>query len=413
MDKNRSTSRLTNVVAVDVSNNVTLPALLTVGAIPLVADNSAKVPSTAWIRSQNFLIANQTITVSGDATGSGGTSIALTLANTGIVAGTYKITTVDAKGRVTAGSNPTTLAGFGITDAQPLDGDLTAIANIVETSGFLKKTGANSYALDTNTYLTGITSLTVTNALGFTPENAANKGANNGYASLGSDGKVPAVQLPPYVDDVLEFATLAGFPATGETGKIFVDMSTNKLYRWTGTVYAQLSAASTGTVTSIALTSGNGLTTSGGPITTSGTFSIGSNTDNVRFNSLGIGMAASATTGRIDASNDIVGFSTSDIRLKKDVFVIDNAIEILSQIRGVSYVWDEQSVAVHGYSGKDYGVIAQDVQRVLPEMIKHRDNGYLAVRYERLIGVLVAGVNEQSVYIKALEARVTALESKL
>lgn len=407
MNKNRSTSRLTNVVVVDASNNVTLPALLTLGAAPLTADNSGKVPTTAWIRAQNFLTANQTITVSGDATGSGNTSIALTLASTGVTAGSYKIVTVDAKGRVTAGSNPTTLAGFGITDAQPLDADLTAIAALAATSGFLKKTAANTWALDNSTYLTGINSSQVTTALGFTPENSANKGNANGYASLDSTGKVPSAQLPPYVDDVLDYVNLAGFPGTGETGKIYIATDTNKIYRWTGAVYTEVSAPNAGTVTSVAFTSGNGLTTSGGPITSNGTITIGATTDNLRINSLGVGMAASTTAGRIDASNDIVGFSTSDIRLKKDISVIENASKLLSQLRGVSYVWDEQSKAVHGYSGKDYGIIAQDVEKVFPEMIQYRDTGYMAVRYERLIGVLVAALNEQNLRIEQLEARLS------
>lgn len=405
MNKNRSTSRLTNVVVTDASDNVTLPALLTLGAAPITADNSGKVPTTAWIRAQNFLTGNQTVTISGDASGSGATSIALTLANTGITAGTYKITTVDAKGRVTAGTNPTTLSGFGITDAQPLDADLTAIAALAAAgTGFLKKSAADTWALDSSVYLTGITSSQVTTALGFTPENIANKAQVNGYASLGSDGKVPTAQLPAYVDDVLEYATQAGFPATGETGKIYIDLAVNKIFRWTGTVYTQLAVSNLGTVTSVAVTSGNGLTTSGGPITSSGTFSIGATTDNLRINSLGVGMAASATAGRIDAAGDIVGFSTSDIRLKRDISVIENATSLVSQLRGVSYIWDEQSEKVHGFSGKDYGVIAQDVEKIFPEMIQHRDTGYMAVRYERLIGVLVAAINEQTKRIETLEA---------
>ena len=57
------------------------------------------------------------VSVTGDATGSGSGSISLTLANTGVTAGTYKSVTVDSKGRVTAGTNPTTLSGYGITDA--------------------------------------------------------------------------------------------------------------------------------------------------------------------------------------------------------------------------------------------------------------------------------------------------------
>jgi hypothetical protein len=83
----------------------------------------------------------------------------------------------------------------------------------------------------------------VTTALTFTPENAANKGAANGYAGLDSSGLVPSSQLPSYVDDVIEGANLAAFPATGETGKIYVAVDTGKTYRWSGTVYVEISAS--------------------------------------------------------------------------------------------------------------------------------------------------------------------------
>ncbi|MDY3902920.1 MAG: hypothetical protein SOZ44_05045, partial [Peptoniphilus sp.] len=63
----------------------------------------------------------------------------------------------------------------------------------------------------------------------------------NGYASLGGDGKVPADQLPSYVDDVLEFASKANFPNTGEKGKIYVDLSTENIYRWSGSAYVEIS----------------------------------------------------------------------------------------------------------------------------------------------------------------------------
>lgn len=85
----------------------------------------------------------------------------LSLTNTGVAASTYRSVTVDAKGRVTAATNPTTLSGYGITDAQSLDADLTAIAGLVGTTGFLKKTAADTWALDTATYLTANQSITV------------------------------------------------------------------------------------------------------------------------------------------------------------------------------------------------------------------------------------------------------------
>lgn len=190
----------------------------------------------------------RSISATGDATwtvnfdGSGNATAALTLA-TVATAGTYRSVTIDAKGRVTSGTNPTTLSGYGITDAQPLDADLTAIAALSGTSGILKKTAADTWTLDTNTYLTSITSGMVTTALGYTPENSANKGVANGYASLDGTGKVPSSQLPSYVDDVKEYANLAAFPATGETDKIYVAIDTNKIYRWSGSIYIQIQAS--------------------------------------------------------------------------------------------------------------------------------------------------------------------------
>ena len=82
------------------------------------------------------------------------------------------------------------------------------------------------------------------NNLGYTAENTANKGANNGYAGLDSSGKVPSSQLPSYVDDVLEYANLASFPTTGESGKIYVALDTNLIYRWSGTTYINVAIGS-------------------------------------------------------------------------------------------------------------------------------------------------------------------------
>jgi len=81
------------------------------------------------------------------------------------------------------------------------------------------------------------------NNLGFTPENVSNKGAANGYAPLDASAKVPAANLPSFVDDVEEYANYAGLPATGETGKIYVAKDTNVIYRWSGSGYVEISAS--------------------------------------------------------------------------------------------------------------------------------------------------------------------------
>ena len=89
---------------------------------------------------------------------------------------------------------------------------------------------------------------------------SSEKGANNGVATLGADGKVPSGQLPSYVDDVIEVANYASLPNPGETGKIYVTLDDNKIYRWSGSTYIEISQSTihkyTGTIT------GDGTTTS-------------------------------------------------------------------------------------------------------------------------------------------------------
>ena len=69
-------------------------------------------------------------------------------------------------------------------------------------------------------------------------------GAVSGVATLDGAGKVPSAQLPSYVDDVLEYANLAAFPVTGETGKIYLAIDTGLIYRWSGSIYVQVGGGS-------------------------------------------------------------------------------------------------------------------------------------------------------------------------
>ena len=71
--------------------------------------------------------------------------------------------------------------------------------------------------------------------------NTSLKGAANGLAELDSSGKVPSAQLPSYVDDVLEYTNKTSFPATGESGKIYISQDNNKTYRWSGSAYVEIS----------------------------------------------------------------------------------------------------------------------------------------------------------------------------
>lgn len=106
---------------------------------------------------------------------------------------TYKIVTVNNQGLVTSGTNPSTLAGFGITDAQPLNSNLTAIAGIVGSSGILRKTGTNTWALDTNTYLTSNQTITIGGDVSGSGTTAFNLALTNTGVGAGTYGTASAV----------------------------------------------------------------------------------------------------------------------------------------------------------------------------------------------------------------------------
>jgi hypothetical protein len=109
---------------------------------------------------------------------------------------------------------------------------------------------------------------------------------------------------------------------------------------------------------------------------------------------LGVGVVPSATIGRIDASNDIVAFSTSDRRLKDNITPIANALDKVKALTGVEFDWKAEHKEAHGHSGRDTGIIAQEVQAVMPTAVRTNDTGYLAVRYEKLIGLLIEANKE-------------------
>jgi hypothetical protein len=128
-------------------------------------------------------------------------------------------------------------------------------------------------------------------------------------------------------------------------------------------------------------------------------------TDSVRFNSLGVNVAASATAGRIDAGNDIVAFSSSDERLKENIVPIQNALEKVMSLTGVEFDWKPEHKDAHGYEGHDTGVIAQQVLDIIPSAVRTNQTGFLAVRYEKLIGLLIEAMKEQQLQIEELRSK--------
>jgi hypothetical protein len=109
-------------------------------------------------------------------------------------------------------------------------------------------------------------------------------------------------------------------------------------------------------------------------------------------------------SGSIYVTGDVVAYSTSDERLKDNIQLISNPIEKVQQLRGVEFDWNANSMFKAGKH--DYGVIAQDVEKVLPELVKETHTGYLGVDYDKIVGLLIEVVKEQEKRIKELENKI-------
>jgi len=132
-------------------------------------------------------------------------------------------------------------------------------------------------------------------------------------------------------------------------------------------------------------------------------------TDNVHFEGLMVGQTSAATANTIRCTGDVVAYYSSDERLKENIKVLENGLDKVCQLRGVEFDWnDKQDV----YEGHDIGVIAQDVEKVAPELVETRKHdGYKAVKYEKLTALLIEAVKELKDENKELRSMIEDLKS--
>ena len=123
---------------------------------------------------------------------------------------------------------------------------------------------------------------------------------------------------------------------------------------------------------------------------------------NVHFEGLMVGQTSGSTANTIRCSGDVVAFYSSDERLKDNITPIENSLEKVGQLKGYEFDWnDKQEV----YKGHDVGVIAQEVEKVVPEIVETREHdGYKAVKYEKLVPLLINAINELKAEIEELKS---------
>jgi hypothetical protein len=112
----------------------------------------------------------------------------------------------------------------------------------------------------------------------------------------------------------------------------------------------------------------------------------------------GVGIAKTLNVGE-----DVIAYASSDRRLKDEITPIENPLQKINKIGGYSFVWNENQ---HIYKGKDYGVIAQEIEEILPELVETRDNGYKAVKYDKLVSLLIEGIKDLSKEVQDLKEQI-------
>jgi hypothetical protein len=120
---------------------------------------------------------------------------------------------------------------------------------------------------------------------------------------------------------------------------------------------------------------------------------------------LGVGTSSPTTAGLIRATNDVIAFYSSDERLKDNKVLLTQALDKVNQLNGYEFDWIPM-VGIHENEGHDIGVIAQEVEKLFPEIVTTRDNGYKAVKYEKLTAVLIEAIKELSNEMKELKKQI-------
>jgi hypothetical protein len=137
--------------------------------------------------------------------------------------------------------------------------------------------------------------------------------------------------------------------------------------------------------------------------TNSGTISLNAKNSGGTYNDiLSLTSTIATVSGELNVTGDITAFSTSDQRLKENIVPIVNPLAKVLSISGNTYDWIQGS----GKEGRDVGVIAQELLEVLPEAVTTRETGYLAVRYEKIIPLLIEAIKDLSAKVEDLQDQI-------
>jgi hypothetical protein len=380
------------------ANNYVLPTNLAGDDIDV--DTGALSGATV-ISDLDFNITTNTSGLVTDANGSVSTRT-LTLANLGYTGAT------DANNYVL----PTNLAGDDIDiDTNALTG-ATVISDLdinitTNTSGLV--TDANASVATRTITATDLGLGNVTNESKATMFSAAALTGNSTAVTQAANNNSTRIATTAYVQTELT-DLIGGAPGTLDTlNELAAAIDDDASYASTLTTALATKLAKSSNLSDVASAS-----------TSRTNLGVGSG-DDVTFGTLRIDDATASTTkttgalivdggvgiaGALNVGGDVVAFASSDERLKDNIELISNPIEKVQSLKGVTWDWNSNADELQ-QSLPNVGVIAQDVEKVLPQLVTDRDNGFKGVDYAKLTGLLIEAVKDQQKQIDELKSKLS------
>ena len=410
---------------------------------PSYTFNIANTAVTAATYGTQSSVGTFTVNAQGQLTNAINTAIAISSAAVSGLAASATTDTTNAA-NITSGALPsgrisgsyTGLTGTGALAAGSLATGFTAVSAPLGGTGQTSYTVGDILYADTGTSLAKLADIAVGNAL-----------ISGGVASAPSYGKIG---LATHVSGTLPVANggtgITSFGTgvatalgvnTGTAGAFVVDggalgtPSSGTLTSATGLpVSTGISGLGTGVATALAVNTGSAgaFVVNGGALgtpssgtltnctfptlnqnTTGSAATFTSTSQDSQFNSIGVGTAASATAGEIRATNNVTAFYSSDRKLKENIQDIPDALSKVCAIGGKLFDWTDEYLAQHGGADgyfvqkSDFGVIAQDVEAQFPVAVRKREDGTLAVDYEKMCALAFAAITELRAEVKALK----------
>ena len=282
-----------------------------------------------------------------------------------------------------------------------LTGDVTGTGTITDLANvsFATTIAADSVVLGTDTTGNYVASLVA--GTNITLSNNSGEGATptigltNNSTTIGST----AISLGSSATTI---AGLTSVTSTGFTGALTGNASTATTLATARNINGvSFNGSADITVTAAAGTLSGATLASG--VTASSLTSVGTLTSLTVSGATATG--ALTVTGAVTATGDITAFFTSDKRHKNNIKTIPNALEKVTKLNGVTWEWNDDVNEVTKSTPKT-GLIAQEVQEVLPEVVKTRDDGFLALDYSKMMGLMVEAIKEQQIQIEELKAQI-------